>query len=70
MPAKKKTVVAAPAQLKITLTKSLIGSKPDKRLTAASLGLGKIGDTITLADIPSTKGKIKSLSHLITVETV
>ena len=71
MPAKKKAAeTAAPTQLKITLTKSLIGAKPDKKLTAESLALSKIGDSATLLDIPSTRGKIKSLSHLITVETI
>ena len=55
---------------KITLAKSLIGAKPNQKATAASLGLKKIGDSITLEQNDAVKGKIKVLSHLVTVETV
>ena len=54
--------------LKITLTKSVIGSNPKQRATADSLGLKKMGDTIVLAEIPANVGKIKTISHLVTVE--
>lgn len=70
MPAKKVAAPVEPAKLKITLTASLIGSKPAKRATAQSLGLRKIGDAIVIADLPSTHGKIRVLSHLVSVETV
>ena len=56
--------------IKITLKKSLIGGKPAQIATAASLGLKKIGDSITLEQNDAVKGKIKVLSHLVTVETV
>ena len=52
----------------IKLTRSLIGSKKDQIATAHSLGLRKIGDETTQPDNPQTQGKIKKLSHLITVE--
>jgi len=55
-------------KIKVTLTKSLIGSKPNQRDTAASLGLRKIGDSIVHDDTPVLAGKIKVLSHLISVE--
>ncbi|MBE6669119.1 MAG: 50S ribosomal protein L30 [Ruminococcaceae bacterium] len=55
---------------KITLAKSLIGAKPNQKATAASLGLKKIGDSITLADDAVLAGKIKVLSHLLKVENV
>ena len=53
--------------VEIKLTKSLIGSKKDQIATAKSLGLCKIGDTTTQPDNPQTQGKIKKISHLITV---
>ncbi|MBR2370896.1 MAG: 50S ribosomal protein L30 [Clostridia bacterium] len=56
--------------IKITLKKSLIGGKPAQIATAASLGLKKIGDSITLNQNDAVAGKIKVLSHLVTVETV
>ena len=55
---------------KITLAKSRIGAKPNQKATAASLGLKKIGDSITLADDAVLAGKIKVLSHLLKVENV
>ena len=55
-------------KVKVTLTKSLIGSKPNQKVTAASLGLRKIGDSIVHDDTPVLAGKIKVLSHLVSVE--
>ncbi len=55
---------------KLTLVKSLIGCKPAQKATAASLGLRKLGDTITLVDDAATAGKIKVLAHLLKVENV
>ena len=57
-------------QIKITLTKSLIGANPKQKLVAKSLGLNKIGDYIVHADDAVLAGKIKVLAHLVTVETV
>ena len=55
-------------KVKVTLTKSLICAKPNQKATAASLGLRKIGDTIEHEDGPVIAGKIKVLSHLVSVE--
>ncbi len=55
---------------KVTLTKSLIGSKPKQRATAQSLGLVKIGDSIVHADDAVLAGKIKLIGHLVSVEIV
>ena len=53
---------------KVTLVKSLIGSKPNQRATAKSLGLSKIGDSIVHEDNAVLAGKIKVISHLVKVE--
>ena len=53
---------------KVTLVKSLIGSKPNQRATAKSLGLTKIGDSIVHEDNAVLAGKIKVISHLVKVE--
>ena len=55
---------------KVTLTKSLIGAKPNQKATAKSLGLAKIGDCIVHSDDAVLAGKVKVLAHLVTVETV
>lgn len=53
---------------KVTLVKSLIGRLPNQIATAKSLGLRKIGDSITAKDDAVLAGKIKVLSHLVKVE--
>ena len=56
------------ADVKIKLTKSLIGCKKDQIATAHSLGLRKIGNVTVQPDIDQTKGKIKKICHLVQVE--
>ena len=56
--------------IKVTLKKSLIGTLPNQKATAATLGLKKIGNYVVLEENAAVAGKIKVLSHLVTVETV
>ncbi len=58
------------AQLKITLTKSLIGRKKNHIATANSLGLHKIGDTTVQAKNEATEGKVALISYLVKAEEV
>ena len=53
--------------MKITLKKSLIGSKKDQIATAQSLGLKKVGDTTEQPDNAQTQGKVQTIGHLIEV---
>ena len=55
-------------KVKVTLVKSLIATKPMHKATAASLGLNKIGDSIVHEAGPVIDGKVKVLSHLVSVE--
>lgn len=55
---------------KVTLTKSIIGCTPNQKATAKSLGLNRVGDFIVHEDNGVLAGKVKVLSHLVTVETV
>ena len=56
--------------VKVTLVKSLIACKKNQIATAQSLGLKRPGDSITLANNAAVAGKIKTISHLVKVETV
>ena len=56
------------AKVKVTLVKSLIGSKPNQKLTAKSLGLGKVGDFIEHEDDAVLAGKVKVIAHLVKVD--
>lgn len=55
------------ADIKIKLTKSLIGAKKDQIATANSLGLRKIGNVTVQPNNAQTQGKIKKISHLVTI---
>lgn len=52
---------------RIKLKRSLIGSKKDQIATAHSLGLRKVGQTVTQPGNEATRGKIAKISHLIEV---
>jgi large subunit ribosomal protein L30 len=58
------------AQLRVTQTRSAIGTKPKHRGTLRALGLGRIGRSNTLPDRPEIRGMIAKVPHLITVEEV
>jgi len=54
--------------LLITQVKSGITQTPAARKTLRALGLTKIGSTVQQADIPTTRGMIRAVRHLVTVE--
>jgi len=56
------------AKVKVTLVKSLIGSKPNQKLTAKSLGLNKVGDSIEHEDNEVLAGKVKVIAHHVRVD--
>lgn len=53
--------------LKITQTRSAIGSKPKQRGCLRALGLGRIGKSNVIPDRPEIRGMIARVPHLITV---
>ena len=55
------------ADINVKLVKSLIGSTKPQIATAYALGLHKIGDESVQPDNAATRGKIKTISHLIEV---
>ena len=56
------------SKLKITLTKSVIGSKKDQIATVKALGLKKIRDVKEHEDTPQIRGMINKVIHLLSVE--
>ena len=58
------------ANLKVTLVKSVIGSKKDQIATVEALGLKRIRDTKEHADNPQIRGMINKVSHLVKVEEI
>lgn len=56
--------------LHIKLTKSTIGQKPTNKITLASMGLKKLGSSITLPDNACTRGMIHKVKHMVAVTEV
>ena len=61
---------ASTDKIKITLVKSVIGGNRDVRETAKSLGLGKLNSSAIQAATPDILGKVRRISHLLSVEDV
>ena len=57
-------------KLEITLTKSLIGSKPNQRKTAEALGLRKIHQTVEHQDNVAIRGMVDKVAHLVTLKEI
>ena len=58
------------ANLRVTLVKSVIGSKQDQIATVEALGLKKIRDTKEHADNPQIRGMVNKVKHLVKVEEI
>jgi large subunit ribosomal protein L30 len=56
--------------LKVTLVKSPIGYSKKQHDTIKSLGLRRIGASITIGDAPQVRGMITKVRHLVEVEEV
>jgi large subunit ribosomal protein L30 len=58
------------AELKITQVRSTIGARWKQRESLRTLGLRKIRQSVVREDNPQTRGLIKTVHHLVTVEQV
>ncbi len=56
------------ARLKVTQTRSTISHIGRNRATVKALGLHGIGSTSTVADNPATRGMVRQVRFLVTVE--
>ncbi len=54
--------------LKITLKKSVIATLPKQRATVQALGLKKRQHSVIHPNIPSIRGMVKKVIHLLEVE--
>ena len=57
-------------KVKVTLIRSTIGQKPEKRATVRSLGLKKINSTVEHNATPDILGMIAAVAHLVKVEEI
>ncbi len=59
-----------PAKLRVTQVKSTISHIERNRATIRALGLHRIGDTVEVADNPATRGMVRQVRFLVTVEEI
>lgn len=57
-----------PAKLKVTQVRSEIGHIARNRATVRALGLRGIGSTSIVTDNPATRGMVRQVRFLVTVE--
>lgn len=58
----------AEKKIKVTLVKSMIGTKQDHRATIKGLGLRKLNSSALLEDTSAVRGMIKKVNYLLKVE--
>ena len=55
-------------KVKVTLVKSIIGTKVSHRATVRGLGLRRLNSTSELQDTPAVRGMINKVSYLLKCE--
>ena len=58
----------ADKKIKVTLVKSLIGTKESHRATVRGLGLRRLNSSSELQDTPAVRGMINKVSYLLKCE--
>lgn len=56
------------SKVKITLKKSVIGSRPEHVATVKALGLRKTQSQVVKEMTPQLKGQLQAVRHLVSVE--
>jgi len=54
--------------LKVTLVKSMVGRPEKQRRVLRGMGLTKLNKSVFLKDVPSIRGMINAVSHLVKAE--
>ena len=57
------------SKIKVTLVKSLIGTKPEHRACVRGLGLRRLNSTAEVLDTPANRGMINKVSYLLKYES-
>ncbi|MBF23882.1 MULTISPECIES: 50S ribosomal protein L30 [Alcaligenaceae] len=57
-------------QIKVTLVRSVIGTKQSHRATVRGLGLRRVNSSRVLVDTPEVRGMIRKVDYLVAVSEV
>ncbi|MDP2810186.1 MAG: 50S ribosomal protein L30 [Rhodocyclaceae bacterium] len=60
--------MSADKKIKVTLVKSVIGTKQDHRATVRGLGLRRLNHTVELQDTAAVRGMIHKVAYLVKCE--
>ena len=60
----------AEKKIKVTLVKSLIGTKQSHRATVRGLGLRRLNSSAELQDTPAIRGMVHKVTYLVKCEVV
>ncbi len=55
-------------KIKVTLVKSVIGTRQDHRACVRGLGLRRLNHTVEVIDTPAVRGMINKVSYLLKCE--
>lgn len=58
----------AEKKIKVTLIRSVIGTKQDHRATVRGLGLRRLNSSAELIDSPAVRGMIQKVAYLVKCE--
>lgn len=64
----KRTAKADGPMLRVTWVRSTIGHKAGARGTIRALGLHRLNETVEIADTPVSRGMLRRVAFLVTVE--
>lgn len=59
----------ADKKIKVTLVKSVIGTKQPHRATVRGLGLRRLNHTVEVLDTPENRGMINKVAYLVKAES-
>jgi large subunit ribosomal protein L30 len=54
--------------IKVTLVRSVIGTKQDHRATVRGLGLKRLNSSAVLEDTPAVRGMVRKVAYLVKCE--
>ncbi|MBX3661686.1 MAG: 50S ribosomal protein L30 [Burkholderiales bacterium] len=54
--------------LKVTLVRSLIGTRPEHRASVRGLGLRRLNQSVELVDTPAVRGMVNKVAYLVRCE--
>jgi large subunit ribosomal protein L30 len=54
--------------IKVTLVRSLIGTRPEHRASVRGLGLRRLNHSVELVDTPAVRGMLNKVAYLVRSE--